>query len=95
MAGTMRGIMGKIPPNITCREFEEFVNDYIDGSLPFFKKMKVSLHLMMCRDCKSYIAAYRKSMELGKKFFENPDAALPEDIPEDLISIVMENLKKD
>lgn len=93
MSRSIFGAMGKIPPNITCRQFEEFVNDYIDGSLPLIKRVKVGLHLMMCRDCKSYISAYRKSIELGKAFFDNPDSEVPEDMPEELISIILENMK--
>ena len=79
---------------LNCREFEEFIDDYIGGKLPTSVRSKVYLHLLACGDCRSYISAYKRSIELGKALCDKLDSEIPEDVPDELISIVLKNMKK-
>jgi len=79
---------------ITCVEFENFVQQYIDGALPKQQLFIFELHLKVCRECQEYLAAYRRSMEITRTVFEVPDAPVPEDVPEDLIIAVLEARKQ-
>ena len=79
---------------LNCREFEEFIDDYIDGKLPASVSRKVYLHLLACGDCRSYISAYKRSIELGKALCDKLDSEVPEDVPDELISIVLKNMGK-
>jgi len=93
MRRSIRSLMFKLPYMLNCREFEEFIDDYIDGKLPSSVSRKVYLHLLACWDCKSYIRAYKRSIEMGKAFCDKLDSEVLEDVPDELISIVLKNTK--
>ena len=94
MRRSIRSVMVKLPYMLTCLEFEEFIDDYIDGNLPASVSRKVYLHLLACWDCKSYIRAYKRSIEMSKAFCDKLDSEVLEDVPDELISIVLKNMKK-
>ena len=75
---------------ITCREFEDFVLQYLDGEVPARQLAMFELHLRICRECRDYLAAYRRTIEIGRAAFKTADEALPDDIPEDLIKAILE-----
>ncbi len=93
MRRSIRSVMVKLPYMLTCLEFEEFIDDYIDGNLPASVSRKVYLHLIACWDCKSYIRAYKRSIEMSKAFCDKLDSEVLEDVPDELISIVLKNTK--
>ena len=78
------------PRMITCREFEDFVLDYLDGSLSAPQRRIFELHMKICRECRDYLAAYQKSITLGKAAFEQPDAPVPDEVPEDLVRAILD-----
>lgn len=78
---------------ITCREFEDFVQQYLDGELPSPQLAIFELHLRICRECRDYLAAYRRSLEIGRAASKTDDETLPEDVPEDLIKAILEARK--
>ncbi len=87
----MKGAMLRnLPLMITCGQFEAFLLDYLEGSLPPGQRRIFELHLAICRECRDYLAAYEETMKLEKQAFENPSAPLPETVPEDLITAVLE-----
>lgn len=92
----MRGVMlNHMPWMITCREFEDFLLDYLEGNLPRGQRRIFDLHLAICRECRDYLAAYKETMALGKRAFDDPEAALPENVPEDLVTAVLEARRPD
>lgn len=94
MKRTIRTFVVKLPKFLTCREFEEFIDDYLEGNLPLINQIKTYLHLLICKDCRDYIEAYRKSIQMGKAFFENRNDRVPYEMPEELVSIIANNMKK-
>lgn len=78
---------------ITCREFEDFVAGYLDGELTNRQSTVFERHMRICRECRDYLAAYRRSIELGRAVFSSPDDMPPEDVPQDLIRAVLEARK--
>ncbi len=93
MSKSIRSLLFKIPYMLNCREFEEFIDDYIDGNLPASVSRKVYLHLLACGDCRSYIRAYQRSIEMSKAFCDKLDSEVLEDVPDELISIALKNTK--
>ncbi|WP_296936716.1 anti-sigma factor [uncultured Marinobacter sp.] len=51
---------------LMCRDLAVIASDYIDGELPVFQKMSVKMHLIMCKDCRTFIGNLRASTELMK-----------------------------
>jgi anti-sigma factor RsiW len=87
----MKGILMKHMHNmISCKEFEEFILDYMEDALAQAKKKTFELHLRMCPECREYLAAYKRSIELNQAVFNKPSDPLPDDVPEDLIKAILD-----
>ena len=90
----LKGLMLKhMHSMITCREFEEFIMDYLDGSLPGAQKKRFEWHLRVCRECREYLAAYERTIDFGKTALGPADESVPADVPEDLVKAVLESRK--
>ena len=86
----MKGLMLRnLPLMIDCEQFESFLIDYLEGDLPDRQCAVFEFHLKICRECRDYLAAYRRTIELGKATFAEPEAPLPESVPEDLVKAVL------
>lgn len=83
-------MFGNVPMMIHCREFEEFLIDYLDGSLPKSQRLKFELHLKMCRECREYIVAFKRTIEVSKRAFADLDAPVPDDVPDDLVRAILD-----
>ena len=70
---------------LTCKQFDNFMLDFLEQDLPLKQKLGCWMHLKMCRDCSKYIRQYQKTIALGKQAFEEPNDPVPESVPEDLI----------
>jgi anti-sigma factor RsiW len=86
-----KGLMFRnIPMMINCREFEDFMIDYFEGSLPKQQRRVFEFHLKVCRECRDYLAAYRRTIEVSKHVFADADAQVPDDVPEDLVRAILD-----
>ena len=74
---------------ITCRTFVEFLMDYMSGDLPQSQKEEFDGHLAACVACVAYMKSYAETIELGKAAFKDPDAGVPDDVPEDLVKAIL------
>lgn len=90
LARKAKGVMlRRGPMMMTCAEFETFVLDYLSGDLPPSKGRVFELHLKVCRECREYLEAYRRSLALGQAAFRTPSDPVPEDVPEDLVRAIL------
>jgi anti-sigma factor RsiW len=46
-------------------------------------------HLRLCGNCRKYVGSYEETVKLGKRAFEDEDAALPADVPEELVKAIL------
>ncbi len=46
----------------TCRETSQNIGDYLDGSMPLPKRMRIRFHLSICPDCRKWMAALKATM---------------------------------
>jgi len=74
---------------VTCREFADFIMDYLAGELPADAREPFERHLSRCHNCHEYIAQYKSTIAAGRLAFQNPEDEVPEDVPEDLIKAVL------
>ena len=90
---TRRFLKGKMmrhmPDMITCVEFEGFILSYLEGTLPEVQRRRFEWHIRFCRECRKYLVAYRRTVELEKAVFADPGAQVPGDVPEDLVQAVL------
>ncbi len=78
---------------ITCVEFEGFINSYLDESLPTKQRKLFEWHLRICRDCREYLAAYKRTVELSQATLGGANDDVPQDVPEDLIRAILDATK--
>ena len=74
---------------MTCREFTDFIMDYLSGEIASESRTLFEHHLSLCENCQKYLATYRQSVGLGKRAFDDDSAASPEDVPEDLVKTIL------
>lgn len=91
----IRGAFYKHTPcMITCGQLEDFLNDYLDGTLSVRRRVAFELHLVVCEECITYLSAFKKTIGLTAGVFLDSDAAVPADVPEDLLNAVMDSLSR-
>jgi anti-sigma factor RsiW len=73
---------------MNCREFTEFLHEYLFGSLPDHELVEFEKHLAECPWCVAYLDSYRKTIQLEKAAFAG-DGPPPGDAPEELIAAIL------
>ena len=77
-------------PDLTCREFVRFLDDYIDGTQPTEVRAEFERHLAICPPCVDYLKTYRDTISLARAACaEDPSLPAPGDVPEELIQIIL------
>jgi anti-sigma factor RsiW len=62
---------------LTCKEITELVTDFVEGKLPWAKRVAFQLHLGICVACRAYLAQMQATQQaLGRM----PAAPLPDDV---------------
>ena len=74
---------------MTCRELIEFLWRYLEGDVSRSERFGFDAHLAICPDCIAYLQTYECAVRLGREAFDDPDAPLPDDVPEELIQAVL------
>jgi len=78
---------------LTCREFDEFMLDYLDGELSAWSRFKCWLHVTICRECTEFVRQYHRTIALGQQAFDDPDESVPDSVPEELIRAALDRRK--
>ncbi len=86
----IRGVLFKLPLMITCKEFEDFILDYLEGELSAKQSFVFEMHLKVCSECRDYLKAYRAAVELAKKGVQREETVALDEVPTDLIQAVVE-----
>jgi len=79
---------------ITCKEFDDFVQSYFDNEISDFKRTRFERHLRICRECSDYLAAYKRTIELGNAVLHSANAPVSDDVPEGLIKAILDARKQ-
>lgn len=74
---------------MTCKDFIEFLRQYLGDELPEAQKRLFEEHLAICESCVSYLSNYRDTLSLAKACFSDPDGPLPDAVPEELVSAIL------
>ncbi len=72
-----------------CREFVDFLGDYLDDSLPREQRDVFRSHMSECPSCETYLDTYRETVSIGKAVCRDPEGPLPEDVPEELVRAIL------
>jgi RNA polymerase sigma-70 factor (ECF subfamily) len=78
-----------VPLVISCRQFEEFVMDFVEGSLPDDRRRLFELHLKTCRECRRYLARYQATLAISRAAGGDP----PPEVPLELVRAVADAVR--
>jgi anti-sigma factor RsiW len=79
---------------VTCREFAEFIADYLSGELSPETRAQFERHLNVCPNCVTYLSNYRDTIALGRSAFADDDAGIPGDVPDDLVQAILASRRR-
>jgi anti-sigma factor RsiW len=75
---------------MNCREFTEFLHEYLSGNLPVEERATFDAHLAECPWCVAYLDSYKKTIQLEQAAFTPADdEPPPADAPEELIQAIL------
>lgn len=74
---------------LTCREFVDFLADYLEGRLPEDQLARFNDHLARCPSCVNYTRSYQDTVRLGKSVLPRREEPVPGDVPEDLVQAIL------
>jgi anti-sigma factor RsiW len=75
---------------VTCRDFVQFLDDYLAGALAPDQLGAFNEHLAACPSCVSYMKTYRETIRLGRLALAPTSEPIPEEIPEDLVRAILQ-----
>ncbi|MGE0821604.1 MAG: anti-sigma factor [Candidatus Binatia bacterium] len=74
---------------LTCRQFIEFLMDYLSRNLPMAAHAQFEYHLSDCPECMAYLREYQTTIDLSKMPFSALDSPVPPEVPEELIAAIL------
>ncbi len=74
---------------MTCREFTEFLMDYLEGDLALAERTRFDEHLAACAACVGYLRSYAEAIRLGRTVCEEDHAATDDEVPEELVRAIV------
>ena len=75
---------------MNCREFTEFLHEYLFGNLPPEEHAEFDKHLAECPWCVAYLDSYQKTILLEKAAFSDlGERFAPAGAPEELIQAIL------
>jgi anti-sigma factor RsiW len=72
---------------MTCREFIEFLMDYLNDEVPPDERRIFEQHLGVCDACRNYLATYQQSIALAKEAAR--EQAAPSEMPAELMKAIL------
>lgn len=79
---------------LTCRDFVEFLDDYLSGSLTEDRRGSFNAHLAQCPSCVAYMRSYQASIEMGRAVLSRSEEPVSKDVPEELVRAILEARKR-
>ena len=74
---------------MTCREFADFMADYLSGELLPETTAQFEHHLTVCPNCVAYLSNYRQTVSLGRQAFADDDADVRGRVPDGLVDAIL------
>jgi anti-sigma factor RsiW len=76
------------PASLSCRDLIEFLAAYLDDELPPRERAAFEAHLAICPYCVDYLAAYRRTIHLGRRAHA-AEAEILEEVPAELLGAIL------
>lgn len=77
---------------MTCREFAEFLDAFLGGTLPAEQTAAFRRHLAVCAHCVTYLDGYQRTVEACQRL--RAAEQVPAEMPDDLVQAILSASKK-
>jgi anti-sigma factor (TIGR02949 family) len=74
---------------VTCRDFVEFLSEYLSGELAAAERAEFEAHLAACPACVAYLDTYQKTIRLSKASYACRGDPVPDEVPEQLVQAIL------
>jgi len=74
---------------VTCREFAEFIADFLSDELAPDTRATFESHLAICENCQKYLDIYGETIRLGRGAFADDAETVPSDVPAALVDAIL------
>lgn len=74
---------------VNCQQALEQICDLVNDDLGFRHRMRLRLHLLICRYCQRYLSSYRTTIRAEKNAFLASDELVAEEIPDELVARIL------
>jgi anti-sigma factor RsiW len=71
---------------VTCRDFADFLLDYVEGELPADTRRRFDEHVAVCADCVQYLQHYTATVKASRLAMADD---LPTDVPDALVAAIL------
>lgn len=76
---------------MTCREFAEFLDAFLAGTLPAEQSGAFRRHLSVCPHCVTYLDGYQRTVEACQRLRDAE--AVPSEVPSELVQAILASRK--
>ena len=76
---------------LSCKELTELVTDYLEENLPWRERLRIQVHLWMCKHCGRYVDQMRTVIGLLRRL---PTEPIPPKLVDTLLPQFRETLDK-
>ncbi len=74
---------------MTCREFVEFLAEYLSDELPEDMRVAFDRHLAGCAECTAYLTSYKETIRFANAVCAEPEGPVPDGVPEELVQSIL------
>lgn len=74
---------------MTCKQFVEFLEQYVSGELPGDVRGTLESHLPTCGNCRRYFASYQNTVRVAAGAAKHPDDDPPGKVPDELVRAIL------
>lgn len=79
---------------MSCKEVTDFLSEYLDGELPLRQRLVFKVHLLACRNCRRYLAAYSATVRMTQSFRNQTPSESLQPIPDELVQAILAARRK-
>jgi anti-sigma factor RsiW len=72
---------------MTCREFAEFLDALLAGTLPCEQVAVFDRHMAVCPHCRAYLDSYSRTIDACRRL---GDRDLPPEVPDELVRAILD-----
>lgn len=75
---------------ITCREFNDFIFDYVEGTLSEEQLVLFKRHMRICPMCRNFLKTYIATYKAKGEILPYDDVSVPNEVPKDLVDAILD-----